>query len=120
MRLSRVLSDTRSNDQQPIAPRIVAYTATRPKLRAALTMLRFDRLDGFNGFHPSAHSHLRAQSKHRPGFTIRAMLGTRLVGDALTPTPPSDPSCRRVEGALCDGPHLSVAVNVHLAADRAG
>ncbi len=107
-------------DLQPIGPRIVAHTATRPKLRADLTMLRFDRLDGFNGFHPSAHSQLRAQTKHRAGFTIRAMVGGRLVGDALTPTHPSDPGCCLVEGALCHGQHLSVAVNVQLAADRAG
>src|SRR5262245_60371990 len=83
-------------------------------------MLRFDRLDrlgGFNRFHSSLYGQLRAQTKHRAGFTLRALVCGRLVMDALTPTCPSDPDRYLVERAVCHGQHLSVAVNAQPAAE---
>src|SRR5262249_1463190 len=90
---------------QAIGAGVVANAATWPKLRAgsAITVLRFDRLDGFHRLGSGTDRQLCAQAIVQACFTIDAMVGGVGVRDVLIPAYLRNPGGGLVKGALRRG-----------------
>src|SRR5262249_7945819 len=103
--------------------RVVADTATRPKVRAGRTLLGVDRLNRRSSLGSGTDRDLRAQPLDQAWLPLDPVRGRGGGGggggDPFLPAHARTPGCRGVKGALCRGERGVVAVHSQFAPTRA-